>query len=69
MNIFIIQAVAYCLAYFSGYFLRIAWENYKKEGIKLTRYWYNTIPYTVIQPFCCFGFLFCMWMFSLIALW
>lgn len=66
MNIFML--VTFSIAYLSGYFLQIAWVNYRKEGIKLARYWYNTIPYTVIQPFCCSAFLFCMCILSLIAL-
>lgn len=51
MKTFII-IVFVVIAVIAGIFLRIAWENYNEEGIILTRYWFNTIPATVTQPFC-----------------
>lgn len=51
MNIFIIVANL-LIAVVSGWFFRISWKNYKEEGVILTRYWFNTIPATVTQPFC-----------------
>lgn len=51
MKIFII-IVFVAISVIAGIFLRMAWENYKEEEIIFTRYWRNTIPDTVTQPFC-----------------
>lgn len=51
MKTFII-IVFVVIAVIAGIFLRIAWENYNEECIILTRYWFNTIPATVTNPFC-----------------
>lgn len=64
MKIFIIIAFV-LIAVIAGIFLRMAWENYKEEGIILTRYWFNTIPSTVTQPFCFGVFLIFMVIFVL----
>ncbi|MCI8361590.1 MAG: hypothetical protein HFJ41_00220 [Clostridia bacterium] len=50
MKIFII-IVFVAITVIAGIFLRMAWKNYKEEGIILTRYWFNTIPATVTEPF------------------
>lgn len=59
MKTFII-IVLVAIAIIAGIFLRMAWENYKEEGVILTKYWFNTIPATVTQPFCFAIFLILM---------
>ncbi len=51
MKIFIIIAFIAIVA-MAVFFLRMAWKNYKEEGIVLSRYWLYTLPTTVTQPFC-----------------
>lgn len=65
MNIFII-IVAVVSATIAGIFFRTTWENYKEEGVILTRYWYKTIPIAVTYPLCCGIFFFFMSFFCLV---
>ena len=51
MKIFIIVAFV-LISVTAGIFLRMAWKNYKEEGIVLSRYWFYTLPTTVTRPFC-----------------
>lgn len=62
MKTFIIIAFV-AIAVIAGIFLRMAWENYKEEGIML-KYRLNTLPATVIRPFCCA--VFCIFMVIMI---
>lgn len=56
MKIFIIIAFVVIVA-MAVFFLRMAWKNYKEEGIVLSRYWFYTLPTTVTRPFCYAVFL------------
>ncbi len=66
MKIFTI-IVFVAIATIAGIFLRISWENYKNQGILLTKCWYNTLPVTVINPFCYGIYLFLMTIFCLVV--
>lgn len=64
MKIFTI-IISVVIAVIAGVFLRISWKNYKEEEIILTKYWPNTIPSSVTQPFSFGVFLFLMAIFCL----
>lgn len=63
MKIFIIIAFV-AIAVIAGIFLRMAWENCKAEGVML-KYRLNTLPATVVQPFCCAVYFIFMTVFCL----